>query len=91
MERAGLGGPGIQAFYNVYTNMSEFGVALSPEMGPSVGRILNGMRQCALPSPGQSQHFALWHSRGSAEFNEENIFRYTVDELVEKISDQNKP
>jgi hypothetical protein len=85
-ERAGVGGPGIQAFYNIYTNTSEFGVLLSPEMGPRVGRILNSVYQCALPSPSQSNQLAPWHWRGSAEFNRENIFRYTADQLVEKVA-----
>jgi hypothetical protein len=85
-ERAGVGGPGIQAFYNIYINTSEFGVVLSPDMGPSVGRILSGLHRCALPSPSQSEQLALWRMSGSAEFNRENIFRYTADELVEKVA-----
>jgi len=85
-EIGGVTGPGIQLFYNIYTNSSEFGVSLSPRLGPSVSLILNRLHQCSLPSPAQSKLLANWP--GPAQFSNENIYRYTADELVNKVATQ---
>ncbi len=78
--------PGIQLFYNIYVNASEFGVALSPELGPNVTWILNGLHECLLPSPSQSKNLA--NMPGSPQFKEENVDRYGASELTNKIATQ---
>jgi hypothetical protein len=78
--------PGIQLFYNIYVNASEFGVVLSPELGPNVTWILNGLHECLLPSPSQSKKLA--NMPGSPQFKKENIDRYETDELINKIATQ---
>ena len=78
--------PGIQLFYNIYVNTSEFGVVLSPELGPNVTWILNGLHECLLPSPGESKELA--NMPGSPQFKKENVDRYETDELIVKIATQ---
>jgi hypothetical protein len=78
--------PGIQLFYNVYVNASEFGVTLSPALGPDVTWLLNGLHECLFPSPSQSKPLA--NMPGSPQLKAANIDRYTTDELINKITTQ---
>jgi hypothetical protein len=77
------GGPGVQLFYNIYINSSEFGVRLSPFLGPNVKFIINRVHDCLLPSPATSPYVRSLD--GPPDFIN-HFYKYTADELVEKIS-----
>jgi hypothetical protein len=74
--------PGIQLFHNLYVNASEFGVALSPEVGPNTTWLFAGLRQCLLqPTPGQSRQLA-----GVPDFR--RFKEVNADELIGRIATQ---
>jgi hypothetical protein len=81
-----LGGYGAQLFYNFYVNSSEFGVKLSSDLGPHTKIIMERVRRCLLPSPSESPHTKIL--AGPQDFMENYFYKYTADELVEKIATQ---
>jgi hypothetical protein len=80
------GGLGVQLFYNFYVNSSEFEVKLSPDLGPNVKLILNRVYECLLPSPAMSPY--VQNLEGPTDFKANQFYKYTADEIVEKISTQ---
>jgi hypothetical protein len=79
---------GITAFENVYLNSSEFGVKLSPEFGPNVKHVIERIHQCSLPSPAQAKNLTGDMAPSNPDFMAEHFYKYTADELVEKVFTQ---
>jgi len=81
-----FGVPGVSIFHNFYVNMAEYGVALDPDMGPNVELILGRVRECALPSPAESESLRKWP--GPHDYIDKIFFDNTTDELVAKVASQ---
>ena len=77
---------GVEAFENIYLNSSEFGVKLSPEFGPNMKIVVDRARECALPTPAEAPK--LKNGPSAAWFMAEHFYKYTADELVEKVFTQ---
>jgi hypothetical protein len=84
-----LAGVGIQLFYSVYINATEFGIEFSPEIGPAIKAVLDRVRECSLPSPAQSTYVRDWE--GPLDFRKDNFDKYTTDQLIQKIRTQTDP
>ncbi len=79
---------GIEAFENIYLNSSEFGVKLSPEFGSNVKYIIERTYECSLPSPAQARNLTGDMAPSNPSFMAANFYRYTSDQLIEKILTQ---
>lgn len=76
---------GTQIFENVYFNSAEYGVRLSADFGPNMKTIIDRMYKCSLPSPAQSKKFHEYLPPNVASFAQDNFYRYTAEEMVDKF------
>jgi len=90
-----LGGPqsalgqqvlGQQAFLNMYLNLADWKVAITPEAGPNTERLIDQVHEHLLPSPAQSPAvLRMLDSGTSPEFLRERFTRYGADELLREL------
>jgi hypothetical protein len=78
---------GRQIFYNPYVNSREFGVPISPELGPAMAQLVTSLRSGLAAHPIDSLFFQDWLA--GQQIPEDAANRYfrgrTVDELVERV------
>lgn len=72
---------GQQVFYNIYINAAEFGVRLSPGLGPNLTILGNCLHEAVQPSVREAPWVKAVAQSASKEFMEEYFYRYTPDEL----------
>jgi hypothetical protein len=76
---------GQQIFYNVYMNSAEFGIRLSPALGPNMADITDALYQ----KLGRDLRSSIWLTQVlfpvPAEFSEQHIYPYTRDEFIKRI------
>lgn len=76
---------GEQVFYNLYINSGDFGIRISPNLGPALQEITNTLRQKLQPDPLHSPYLRPLLSEEPAAFIDEAIAPYTADELIDEI------
>ncbi len=77
---------GEQIFFGMYLQIREFGVRLSPADGPNSKHLLDKLRQQLQPNVRESPLIKRAMANHSPEFVENNVFAYTPEQLIEKIS-----
>lgn len=75
---------GQQIFYNVYMNSAEFGVPLSPDLGPNFAVLIESFRAALQPSVRASGVVRGATPGAPADFMEQAFYRYSPDELVQR-------
>jgi hypothetical protein len=74
---------GQQIFYGLYINSAEFGVHLTPQLGPNMHAIADALHRALQPSPAESRLVKRIYSEGqSLEFAQHYIDPFTADELL---------
>lgn len=77
---------GQQTFYDLYINASEFGIRLSPDVGPALRQMTETLREKLQPDVAQSSYLQTgWFADYPPSFADEYILSYTPDELIERI------
>ena len=77
---------GQQVFYNVYLNSADYGVKITPDIGPATRAVLERTYQSFLPSPAKS---AIYKDGPSPpEFMAEHFYNYSADELLAKVTSE---
>lgn len=82
---------GMQIFYNLYMNSREYGITLSPELGPNLKRITSDVTQAVSPNLRDSKVIAQ-HLSGNpittpmeTAFAEKYFYPYTADEFAKQL------
>lgn len=75
---------GQQVFYNAYINSAEFGVTLSPALGPNFTTLIESFRAVLQPNARESRTLSGSSTGASPEFMEQAFYRYSVDEIVQR-------
>jgi hypothetical protein len=78
---------GQQVFYNVYMNSAEFGIRLSPALGPNMADITDALYQKLGPDMRSSNWLTAIVGPIPPEFSEKHIYPYTRDEFIQRIYD----
>jgi hypothetical protein len=78
-------GKGMQISYAAYLYMGDFGVRLSPDMGPNIKLALEKLREGLQPSTRESQLIKTALPEEPSEFLEKHVYAYTPDELFKLI------
>ena len=78
---------GCQVFYNPYLNTFDYGVHLSPAIGPNVAHAIDTLRKNLQPSPRESKFINWYAGLGEEEeiFVQENMFPFTAEQLSERV------
>jgi hypothetical protein len=77
---------GQQMFYGVYVNSAEFGIKLTPEVGPNLATVIESVRSNIKPSPKDSVLIQNMYSSGDpARFALEQVHPFTTDQLIERM------
>jgi hypothetical protein len=80
-------GEGMQILYGVYINSGEFGVQLSPDLGPNTKRLLEDLRKELEPDVRKAAIITKrFVANDPPEFMEKYVYPYSPEELTEKIS-----
>jgi hypothetical protein len=79
---------GQQTFYNIYINSREFGVRLSPEIGPNLKHITEVLRAKLQPNVRDSVYVTAMTRDLPAAFVDEYILPFTPDQLIDRIYDE---
>jgi hypothetical protein len=78
---------GQQIFYNLYINSGEFGIRISPKIGPNLDQVTEVLREKLQPNPRDSVYLRHYLAGVPAAFLEEHVLPYTSDQLIERIYD----
>jgi hypothetical protein len=78
---------GQQIFYNLYINSGEFGIRISPDIGPNLKRATEVLRQKLQPNLRESAFLQHFLEDVPPAFVEEHVYPYTPDQLIERIYD----
>ncbi|NBQ48583.1 MAG: hypothetical protein EBU33_09050 [Sphingobacteriia bacterium] len=65
--------------------MGQFGYKISPELGPNSKLLIQRMREELSPSPRHSKLVANLDQQTPVEFMEENVYKYSTEELIDKV------
>jgi hypothetical protein len=77
---------GKQIFYGLYINSAEFGVHLTPQLGPNMHAIADALYNSLQPSPKESVLVRQTYSEGpAAQFAQHYIDTFTADELLRQV------
>jgi hypothetical protein len=76
---------GQQIFYNLYVNSGEFGIRLSPDLGPAMRLVTNKLREQLQPDVPNSKYMQNAIDEYPVEFSNKYILPYTPDQLIEQI------
>jgi hypothetical protein len=76
---------GQQVFYNLYVNSGEFGIRLSPDLGPAMRQITEKLREQLRPDLRESKFIQAATGQYPAEFASTYLWPYTPDQLVQQI------
>ena len=79
---------GQQVFYNAYINSADYGVKLSPDVGPNMASLDRELRKKLKPTVRDAPFLANAFTQWPEAFADEYISRYTPDELIERIYDE---
>jgi hypothetical protein len=79
-------GKGMQILYPAYLYMAEFGVRLSPDMGPNTKFMLDKLREGLQPGTRGSPLIDRALPDDPPEFMEKHVYAYTPEKLFELIS-----
>lgn len=79
-------GKGMQILYATYLYLGDFGYRLSPDMGPNTKRLLEKLGEALQPNVRDSALVKQNMGASPPEFMEQHVYRYTPEELLEKIS-----
>src|SRR5262245_8205585 len=78
---------GQQILYNLYINSGEFGIRISPKIGPNLDHVTEVLREKLQPNPRDSVYLRSYLADLPAAFVEEHVLPYTSDQLIERIYD----
>ena len=81
-------GLGMQVLFGAYISMGDFGIRLSPDLGPNSKRLLERLRQELQPTVRDSALIKRGLFDDPPEFMEKHVYAYTPEELFEKITTQ---
>ena len=81
-------GIGFQVLYGTYVSMGDFGVKLSPDIGPNTKRLLEKLKEELGPTTRESALIKHALLDDPPDFMEKYVYAYTPDELYEKIIDE---
>lgn len=78
---------GAQLFYSPYMNSREFGVEISPELGPNTAKLFEKLRSRLGEDPLQSEVFRSYLSDrpDATEFINTQLLGYSTDEFVDRF------
>jgi hypothetical protein len=78
---------GQQIFYNLYINSKEFGVQLSPELGPNMAKITDSLFKLTQPSLRESRFIYGYagNFRPPNDFMEEHIYAFTPETFIKRV------
>lgn len=79
-------GKGMQILYATYLFLGDFGVKLTPDIGPNTKRLFDRMREELGTNVRQSPLIKQGLGDSPKEFMEKNFYAYTPEQLIEKIS-----
>jgi len=79
-------GKGMQILYGTYLYMGDFGVRLSPDIGPNTKRLFERMREELGTNVRSSPMIQKGFGGSPKEFMEENFYAYTPEQLIEQVS-----
>lgn len=79
-------GKGMQILYSTYLFLGDFGVRLSPDIGPNTKHLLERIREELGPDVRNSPLIQKGLGDSPSEFMEKNFYAYTPEQLMEKIS-----
>jgi hypothetical protein len=78
---------GQQAFYNPYLNTFDYGIRLSPEVGPNFARAVEELRKRLQPDPQHSEliHSVYANTQYKIEFARANFDPLSADQLIDRV------
>ena len=81
---------GQQVFYNLYQNSREFGIRLSPDLGPNMRRIHDRLRASVLPAPRDSTFIASYALTypPAERFLQREVYPLSPDAFMRRVYDQ---
>src|SRR5829696_5088111 len=76
---------GQQIFYNLYINSAEFGVSLTPDLGPALRSITETLRSSLQPDVREAPYMQARMAKYAPDFANNHILPYTPDQLIDEI------
>jgi hypothetical protein len=76
---------GQQVFYNLYLNSQEYGITLGPDLGQSMRKLDEALRQKLSPDPRDSVLIQQMSAAAPRLFVEAQYLPFTTDELMQRI------
>jgi hypothetical protein len=76
---------GQQIFYNLYVNSAEFGVRLTPDLGPALRSITESLRSSLQPNVREAPYMQTLIAQYPPDFANNHILPYTPDQLIDEI------
>src|SRR3990167_1955553 len=84
-EKASFNGG--QTFQNLYVNSREFGIRLSPDIGPAMKKLTDNLYQALLPQPALSSFIRPENNAAHAEFLQTYVYPFSVKAFMQQIYD----
>lgn len=76
---------GGQTFQNLYVNSKEYGIHLSPDLGPNFKKITDNFYQAVLPHPSLASFITAKKNFPNEAFLKEHVYPYSPEEFVKHI------
>lgn len=76
---------GGQTFQNLYVNSKEWGIHLSPQLGPAMKKITDDLYRAVLPRPSLSSFIRPEGNEVNEKFLNANVYPFSAQEFVHQI------